>query len=150
MLPALQGRGTPWGNPEQRALIGGLSRSTTKAHVVRAALEGVAARVREALDQIVLDAPELGRLQSLRVDGGATRNDVLMQIQADMLGMPVERHAVAEATALGAAICAGETAGMWDAQMGASLRRTDRIFEPQWSEDRRESFFEEWRKATAS
>jgi glycerol kinase len=150
VLPALQGLGTPYGKPEQRAVIGGLSRAVTKGHVVRAALEGVASRVREALDQIYVDAPELVRPQSLRVDGGATRNDLLMQIQADILGLPVERHAVAEATALGAAICAGETAGMWDAEMGASLRRTDRIFEPQWSDDQRESFFDNWRKATAS
>ena len=150
VLPALQGLGTPYGKPEQRAFIGGLSRAVTKGHVVRAALEGVAARVREALDQIYVDAPELVRPQSLRVDGGATRNNLLMQIQADILGLPVERHAVAEATALGAAICAGETAGMWDAKMGASLRRTDRIFEPQWSDDQRESFFDNWRKATAN
>ena len=150
VLPALQGLGTPWSKPEQRAVIGGLSRAVTKAHVVRAALEGVAARVREALDQIYLDAPELGRMQSLRVDGGATRNDVLMQIQADMLGLPVERNAVADATAVGAAICAGETVYLWNAEMGASLRRTDRIFEPQWSEDQRESFFAEWCRATAS
>lgn len=150
VLPALQGLGTPYGKPEQRAVIGGLSRAATKGHVVRAALEGVASRVREALDQIYVDAPELGSPQSLRVDGGATRNDLLMQIQADILGLPVERHAVAEATALGAAICAGETAGMWDAAMGASLRRTDRIFEPLWSDDQRESFFDNWRRATAS
>jgi glycerol kinase len=90
MLPALQGLGTPYGNPEQRAVIGGLSRAVTKG------------------------------------------------------------HAVTEATALGAAICAGETAGMWDTEMGASLRRIDRIFEPQWSDDQRETFFDNWRKATAS
>jgi glycerol kinase len=150
VLPALQGLGTPHGNPEQRALIGGLSRAVTKGHVVRAAFEGVASRVREAFDQIYVDAPELVRPQSLRVDGGATRNDLLMQIQADILGLPVERHAVAEATALGAAICAGETAGMWDAEMGASLRRTDRVFAPQWCDDQRETFFDNWRKATAT
>jgi glycerol kinase len=149
VLPALQGLGTPYGNPEQRAVIGGLSRAVSKAHVVRAALEGVAARVREALDQIYVDAPELERPRSLRVDGGATGNDVLMQIQADILGLPVERHAVAEATALGAAICAGETAGLWDAEMGASLRQTDAVFEPQWSTDQRETFFDNWRKSTA-
>jgi glycerol kinase len=149
VLPALQGLGTPYGKPEQRAVIGGLSRAATKGHVVRAAFEGVASRVREALDQIYVDAPELERPKSLRVDGGATRNDLLMQIQADILGLPVERHAVAEATALGAAICAGETAGLWDSEMGASLRRTDRVFEPQWSDDRRETFFENWRRATA-
>jgi glycerol kinase len=149
VLPALQGLGTPYGKPGQRAVIGGLSRAATKAHVVRAALEGVASRVREALDQVYVDAPELERPQSLRVDGGATRNELLMQIQADILGLPVERHAVAEATALGAAICAGETAGLWDAEMGASLRRTDRIFEPQWSQDQRETFFDNWRKATS-
>ncbi|MEH6571127.1 MAG: FGGY-family carbohydrate kinase [Halioglobus sp.] len=150
VLPALQGLGTPYANPEQRAVIGGLSRAATKGHVVRAAFEGVASRVREALDQIYVDAPELARPQSLRVDGGATRNDILMQIQADVLGLPVERHAVAEATALGAAICAGETAGLWDAEMGASLRRTDKIFEPQWSDDQRETFFDNWCKATST
>ena len=109
-----------------------------------------ASRVREALDRIYVDAPELERPKSLRVDGGATRNDLLMQIQADILGLPVERHRVTEATALGAAICAGETAGIWDAEMGASLRRTDRIFEPQWSDDQRETFFDTWSEATAS
>ncbi len=149
VLPALQGLGSPYGNPEQRAVIGGLSRASTKGHVVRAALEGVACRVREAFDQVYVDAPELERPRSLRVDGGATRNDLLMQTQADILGLPVERHAVAEATALGAAICAGETAGMWDAEMGASLRQVDRTFEPQWSRDQRESFFDTWQRATA-
>jgi glycerol kinase len=150
VLPALQGLGSPYGNPEQRAVIGGLSRASTKGHVVRAAFEGVASRVREAFDQVYIDAPELERPQSLRVDGGATRNDLFMQIQADILGLPVERHAVTEATALGAAICAGETAGMWNAEMGASLRRVDRTFEPQWSDDQRESFFGNWRRATAT
>lgn len=150
VLPALQGLGSPYGNPEQRAVIGGLSRASTKGHVVRAAFEGVASRVREAFDQVYVDAPELQRPASLRVDGGATRNDLFMQIQADILGLPVERHAVAEATALGAAICAGETAGMWDAEKGASLRQVDRTFEPQWSDDQRESFFDNWRRATAS
>jgi glycerol kinase len=150
VLPALQGLGSPYGNPEQRAVIGGLSRATTKGHVVRAAFEGVASRVREAFDQVYVEAPELERPESLRVDGGATRNDLLMQIQADILGLPVERHAVAEATALGAAICAGETAGMWDAEIGASLRQVDRTFEPQWSDDQRESFFDNWRRATTS
>jgi glycerol kinase len=149
VLPALQGLGTPYSNPEQRAVIGGLSRAATKGHVVRAALEGVASRVREALDRIYVDAPELERPESLRVDGGATRNDLLMQIQADILGLPIERHRVKEATALGAAICAGETAGIWDAEMGANLRQTDRIFEPQWSDDQRETFFDTWSKATA-
>jgi glycerol kinase len=150
VLPALHGLGSPYGNPEQRAVIGGLSRATTKGHVVRAAFEGVASRVREAFDQVYVEAPELERPESLRVDGGATRNDLLMQIQADILGLPVERHAVAEATALGAAICAGETAGMWDAEIGASLRQVDRTFEPQWSDDQRESFFDNWRRATTS
>ena len=148
VLPALQGLGTPFAKPEQRAVIGGLSRAVTRAHVVRAALEGVASRVRQALDQVYIDAPELQRMESLRVDGGATRNNLLMQIQADILGLPIERNAVAEATALGAAICAGETAGMWDAEMGANLRRVDRIFEPQWSEDQRETFFQDWCTAT--
>ena len=148
VLPALQGLGAPHGNPDQRALIGGLSRATTKAHVMRAAMEGVACRVREAMEQICTDVPELGRQDSLRVDGGASQNDVLMQVQANVLGIPVERHAVTEATALGAALCAGETAGHWDSNFGAELRRVDRVFEPQWSEDQREEFFTNWRRAT--
>ncbi len=147
VLPALQGLGTPYGRPEQRALIGGMSRATGRAHVVRAALEGVAARVREVVAQVAVDAPELPAIESLRVDGGATRNNLFMQIQSNILGIPVERHAVAEATALGAAICAGETAGLWDAAMGANLRKTDRIFTPQWSQDQRDDFFDNWRKA---
>ena len=149
VLPALQGLGSPYMVPNQSAVVGGLTRGARKPHVVRAALEGVAARVREAFDQIYADLPELAQPQTLRVDGGMTRNNLFMQIQADILGIPIERHAVTEATALGAAIYAGETASFWRSEDIENLRKTDRTFEPQWSEDQRETFYAQWRKMTA-
>ena len=90
-------------------------------------LEGIAFRLREVRDAVATVMPPTG---ALRVDGGASRSDTLMQIQADALGTPVERLAIAEASALGAAICAGVGAGLWPADHGAALRRIDRTFEP--------------------
>ena len=145
VLPALQGLGTPHGDATRRALIGGLSRATTRAHLARAVLEGIAFRVREVHDAIraVSDLPTP---RTLRADGGASRSDALMQIQADVLGASVERLDIAEASALGAAICAGEGAQLWDAQTIATTRRVDRTFEPRISEDEREGRFARWRE----
>lgn len=146
ILPALQGLGTPYRDPTRHASIGGLTRGATKAHIVRAAMEGVAFRVREMVDGIYGDSG-LPRPAVMRVDGGASANDVLMQIQADVLGQPVERMAPREATAFGAAVLAGQAAGLWDDDAPARLRRTDRLFEPAWSEDEREERFRTWHGA---
>lgn len=146
VLPALQGLGTPHGDGARQAVIGGLSRATTRAHIARAVLEGIAFRVREVRDA-VRTVPDLPQATTLRVDGGASRSDALMQIQADVLGIPIERLAIPEASALGAAICAGEGAGLWDAQRIAANRRVDRTFEPQVSNDNREARFLHWRRA---
>lgn len=148
VLPALQGLGTPHADPGRHGLIGGLTRGATKAHVVRAAMEGVAFRVREMLDQVYADAP-VPRPAALRVDGGAAANDTFMQIQADVVGQPVERMAPLEATAFGAALLAGQSCGMWDEATVDTLHRVDRVFEPRWSADERDTSFAAWRQACA-
>jgi glycerol kinase len=146
MLPALQGLGAPYLDPEQTALIGGLTRGATKAHIARAAMEGIAFRVREMLDRIYEESG-LPRPTHLAADGGASANDLLMQIQADVLGQPVERMAPLEATAFGAAILAGQGAGVWGPDAVARLRKIDRIFEPAWSSEERDARFNFWQQA---
>jgi glycerol kinase len=84
---------------------------------------------------VYIDAPEMTKPESLHVDGGATRNNLFLQIQANILGLPIERHHVAEATALGAALYAGETLGFWTSPDVEDLHRVDRIFTPLWSDD---------------
>ncbi len=123
-VPALTGLGAPHWDPQARGLIIGLTRGTTRAHVVRAALEAIAFEVRDVLDV-------MPTLSSLRVDGGAAANNMLCQIQADQIGVPVERPTVVETTGLGAAFLAGLGAGVWDST--DDLRHTwtlDRRFEP--------------------
>lgn len=145
VLPALQGLGTPHGDTTRHASIGGLTRATTRAHVARAVLEGIAYRLREVRDAIAA-VPDLPMQHTLRADGGASRSDALMQIQADVLGTPIQRLAIPEASALGAAICAGIGTGRIDPQLISSNRRTDRTFEPRRSDDEREGRFAQWRR----
>ncbi len=123
-VPALTGLGAPHWDPQARGLIVGLTRGTTRAHVVRATLEAIAFEVRDVLDV-------MPQLSSLRVDGGAAANDLLCQLQADQVGVPVERPKVVETTGLGAAFFAGLGVGVW--QSTDDLRHTwslDRRFEP--------------------
>ncbi len=148
VLPALQGLGTPHGDPTRQAMLGGLTRATTRAHIARAVLEGIAFRVREVRDAIRA-LPDLPLIDTLRVDGGASRSDTLMQIQADILGTPVERLAVPDASALGAALCAGIGTNRFRPEDVASTRRSDRTFEPHLSEDERETRFAHWRQTCA-
>jgi glycerol kinase len=145
-LPSLQGLGTPHIVPDRRAVFGGLTLGATAAHLVRASMEGVAFRVKEMVEQIYLDA-SLPRPEALHVDGGAAANDVLMQLQADALGTPVERIQPLEATAYGTALLAGETCGVWEPWSTAELRNIDRVFEPSWSDDEREERFHHWKEA---
>lgn len=129
VLPALQGLGAPHGDASRRAVIGGLSAAVGKGHLARAAMEGLAFRVREIVDEIYAIAA-LAPPETLKVDGGMTANAVFMQVQADLLGRPVERHAIREATACGAAICAGRGAGLLSDADAAAFVRYDRVFEP--------------------
>jgi glycerol kinase len=144
-IPAFQGLGTPYLEPAARAVIGGISRATTRAHLVRAVLEGIAWRCREVYDTLRVDCPHPAPAL-LRVDGGMASNDVLLQAQADALGIPVERPAVREAAALGAAYLAGLATGMWKDtnDLGRAWSR-DRVFEPRLDADERETRFAAWR-----
>ncbi|MEE8398160.1 MAG: FGGY family carbohydrate kinase [Desulfobacterales bacterium] len=145
-LPALQGLGTPHSIHDRFGAFEGLTRATSKEHIVRAAIEGVAFRVREMVDQIYQDSA-LPRPDTLRVDGGATENDGLMQIQSNVLGCAIERMEPAEATAYGAALLAGEACGIWEPYCPTKLHRVDRTFEPQWSNSEREERFGHWKSA---
>ncbi|MFM7251157.1 MAG: glycerol kinase GlpK [Planctomycetaceae bacterium] len=130
LVPALTGLGAPHWDPSARGLLIGLSRATGRGHVARAALEAIALAVAD-----VVGAMERGtglRLESLRVDGGASVNDLLLQIQADVLGRPVERPVVLESTALGAALLAGLAVGFYPALDAVpAATRTQRVFQPQ-------------------
>ncbi len=145
-VPAFQGLGTPYLDPGARAVIGGLSRATTRAHVVRAVLEGIAWRCREVYDALRADSPHPAPA-SLRADGGAARNDVLLQAQADALGLPVERPAVLDAAALGAAYLAGLATGVWAGPDDlVHAWRRERLFEPRLGSDEREARLARWRE----
>ena len=144
-LPALQGLGTPYGDPARHASLGGLTRATTRAHVARAIVDGIALRVREARD--ALRGADLSLAPVVRADGGASRSDVLMQVQADVLGVPIERLAIPEASALGAAICALLAIGSTD--VASIARPIDRTFEPHLAVDEREVRYDRWRRDCA-
>lgn len=136
-IPAFQGLGTPYLDPAARALIGGLSRATGRPQIVRAVLEGIAFRCGEVVEALRADAPN-STLDVLRVDGGAARNNFLMQCQADVTGVPVERPRVFDAAALGAAYLAGIATGIWkSAEDAGKTWRRDRLFEPRWNADER-------------
>ncbi|GBD27117.1 Glycerol kinase [bacterium HR30] len=146
-VPAFQGLGTPHMNPEARAVIGGLSRGSTAAHIVRAMLEGIAFRCREVLSTLFADA-SLAPPERLRVDGGAAANDVLLQCLANVLGCEVERPASVQASVLGAAFLAGLAVGLWqDRQELRQHWRSGGVFAPQWSRDEREERFARWQRA---
>lgn len=124
-VPALSGLGSPRWDPHARGMLIGMSRSTTAAHIARATLEGIVHQVADLLEAMEADT---GRsCETLRVDGGAARSDLLMQIQADVLGVPVVRPASAEITALGAARLAGLASG---AEIGSDAEAGERRFEP--------------------
>jgi len=141
-VPALTGLGSPHWDAEARGLICGLTRGTTRAHLVRAALEGIAHQVADIIDVLPVEA------DVLRVDGGATANRFLMQFQADLIGSPVEVAADADATALGAAALAGLGVGVWpNIDAVAALMRRGARYEPAMSSSEREQRREDWRRA---
>ena len=144
-VPALAGLGAPWWDPYARGLIGGITRGTTRAHLLRAAVEAMAFQTRDVADAMVEAAGT--SLSGLKADGGASAMDVLMQFQADLLGVPVRRPVHQETTALGAAYLAGLSAGVWSSKDDvAAAWQLDREFVPGDREeaDRR---YEGWRRA---
>ncbi|MFF2889728.1 glycerol kinase GlpK [Paenibacillus sp. NPDC057967] len=146
VVPAFVGLGTPYWNSDVRGSIFGLTRGTGKAHFVRAVLESLAYQTKDVLSVM---AEESGlELHSLAVDGGAVANDLLMQFQSDLLGVPVERPVIGESTALGAAFLAGLAVGFWkDREEIASLRQVDRLFQPNMTDERRQQLYGGWKRA---
>ena len=146
LVPALTGLGAPHWDPHARGAIFGLTRGSSAAHLARAALEGIAHQVADVLDAMQNDAAV--KLTELRVDGGASQNNLLMQFQADLLGVPVIRPRVTETTALGAAYLAGLAAGFWRSIDEISGQwQPERIFQPQFSEQTRALHRQGWRDA---
>ncbi|MBL8422692.1 MAG: glycerol kinase GlpK [Candidatus Accumulibacter phosphatis] len=146
LVPAHTGLGAPYWDPYARGALLGMTRGTTRAHIARATLEAIAFQSAEVLKAMELDARE--RLRELRVDGGGAANDLLLQFQADLLGVPVVRPRVTETTALGAAYLAGLAVGFWqDEAELASLWRAERRFEPAMSDAQRTALLGGWRRA---
>ena len=145
LVPAFVGLGAPHWDPYARGTIVGLTRGVTRAHLVRAAVEAMAFQTRDVVEAMQGDT---GRpLTELRVDGGAAVMDVLCQLQADLLGIPVRRPRQTETTALGAAFLAGLGAGVWTEADLARLWKLDREFEPMMSRDEADSLQARWRQA---
>ena len=146
LVPAFSGLGAPHWDPYARGALLGLTRGSTAAHIARAALESIAYQSMDVLTAMEADAGI--RLTQLRVDGGATVNNLLMQFQADILGVPVVRPKIAETTALGAAYLAGLAVGYWkDPGEIATQWQIDHVFEPALSPERREELRAGWTKA---
>jgi glycerol kinase len=146
MVPAFVGLGAPHWDSYARGSLFGLSRGSTRAHIARAALEAIAYQSAELMAAMQKDASV--PLVEVRADGGAARNDLLMQFQADVLGVPVVRPKVTETTALGAAYLAGLAVGFWDSQEEIAAQwACDRRFEPTMNADRRTELLAKWSRA---
>ena len=145
-VPALTGLGAPYWDPYARGAIFGLTRGTTRAHLARATLESMAYQTCDVIDAMTADAKL--QLRELRVDGGASGNDLAMQFQADVLGVDVVRPYVAETTALGAAYMAGLHAGYWESlEAIEALWREERRFHPRMDAPTSTAFLQQWHRA---
>ncbi len=148
LVPAFAGLGAPWWDMYARGTLVGMTRGTGRAHIVRATLESIAYQTRDVLEAMERDAGM--KISSLKVDGGACANDLLMQFQADILPTQVFRPACIETTALGAAYCAGLMAGVWDnREVIAKNWQCQQIFVPTMDAGRREELYDGWKRAVS-
>jgi glycerol kinase len=146
LVPAFSGLFSPHWRPDARGVIVGLSRHSTSAHLVRAALESICFQTHDVLTSI--DAVYGRATTAMRVDGGVTANGLCMQMQADLLGVPVHRPAVSETTALGAAYAAGLAVGFWpDTDAVKAVWRSAQAWQPEWTEPQRNQALRQWHKA---
>jgi len=148
LVPAFTGLGAPHWDMDARGAILGLTRGTGHVHIIRAALESIAYQSRDIVEAMNKDCGI--ELTELRVDGGASRNNFLMQFQADLLGVPVDRPELVETTAMGSAFLAGLAVGLWsrpDQLQG--VRKSERIFQPSMAATRRDELYAEWLAAVA-
>jgi glycerol kinase len=149
VVPAFVGLGAPYWDASARGAIVGLTRGVTRNHIARATLESLAYQTRDVVDTMAAESGQ--SLAGLRVDGGASANDLLMQFQADMLATTVDRPKIIETTALGAGFLAGLGVGLWkDARQIERLRKRDRVFVPGMKPERRETLYQGWRRAVAA
>ncbi|MGI2909534.1 glycerol kinase GlpK [Tolypothrix sp. VBCCA 56010] len=146
-VPAFVGLGAPYWDSYARGTIVGLSRGSTSAHIARAALESIAYQTADVIDAMRQDSQLY--LSELRVDGGASRNDLLMQFQANILGVPIVRPKITETTALGAAYLAGLAVGYWDEAEIVQQWQVEKRFEPNFSADHRLTLLNSWHQAIA-
>ncbi|MFD2761245.1 glycerol kinase GlpK [Lentibacillus juripiscarius] len=146
MVPAFVGLGTPYWDSDVRGAFFGITRGTSREHIIRATLEALAYQSKDVLDAMIADSGT--DLKTLRVDGGAVKNDFLMQFQSDILGVPVERPVVQETTALGAAYLAGLAVGYWkDKEEIAKQWKNEKTFQHEMDEQTREELYAGWKKA---
>jgi glycerol kinase len=146
LVPAFVGLGAPYWDPYARGTVVGLTRGSTMGHVARATLESMCYQTRDVVEAMTADSKV--SLKALRVDGGAVVNNLLMQFQADILGVSVQRPKVAETTALGAAYLAGLAVDFWSSQQElAEHWAIDRTFEPKMSKDQRDKLYSDWKRA---
>lgn len=146
IVPAFVGLGTPYWDSDVRGAVFGLTRGTTKEHFIRATLESLAYQTKDVLSSMEADSKI--ELKTLRVDGGAVKNNFLMQFQSDILGVPVERPVINETTALGAAYLAGLAVGFWESQVEIAKQwAVDGKFSPKMSAENRNHLYKGWKKA---
>ena len=146
VVPAFVGLGAPYWDMDARGLIIGITRGTKKSHIVRATLDSMAYQTKDVLGAMEADSGI--KLAALKVDGGAVANNMLMQFQADILGVPVDRPQVIETTALGAAYLAGLAVGVWDSKEDlVSSWKLQNRFEPTMDPEKSSAYYKGWRKA---
>ena len=148
LIPAFTGMGAPWWQPQTRASITGLSRNSTRAHIARAALEAIAQQVADVFEAMQQDSG--GQISELRVDGGAASNNLLLQLQTDLLGIPVVRPRITETTALGAAYLAGLAVGLWSSSDELEqLWQMERRFTPTLQANERQRRRQHWQRTVS-
>ncbi|MDD3115218.1 MAG: FGGY-family carbohydrate kinase, partial [Anaerovibrio sp.] len=146
LVPAFVGLGAPYWDSNARGMIIGITRGTTKAHIVRATLESLAYQTKDVLSAMELDSGI--KLAALKVDGGAVANNLMMQFQADLLGVPVDRPQIIETTALGAAYLAGLAVGVWNGREELKTAwKLDVRFEPVMPAEEAAKLYKGWQKA---
>jgi len=146
LVPAFTGLSAPYWDMYARGIIVGITRGTSREHIARSAMESIAYQTRDLIEAMQADSGEKAR--SLRVDGGATRSDFLMQFQADILGITVEKPVITEMAALGAGYLAGLGVGFWESKEELEKHwHVDKIYEPAMKEEQREELYSNWKRA---
>lgn len=144
-VPALAGLGAPYWDPTARGIIIGITRGTKREHIARAALESIAYQTKDVVEE--MQSLTGMKFKKLRVDGGAAQNDFLMQFQANILNITIERPLLIETTALGIAGISGITAGFWSKEEFFNVRKVDKTFTPNMDESKRNLYYSRWKKA---